>query len=56
VRSPDLWCLLLPPPSLPHKGGGVGRWACTHRAPNALEHPPPCGEGWGGGRGLTPAR
>src|SRR5690606_39015275 len=34
-----------PPPNLPHKGGGVRQ--CTWH--DAARHPPPCGEGWGGG-------
>src|SRR5690606_15499682 len=37
------------PPNLPHKGGGAVRWLILDRATTAIEHPPPCGEGWGGG-------
>src|SRR5690606_30779175 len=38
-----------PPPSLPHNGGGaVWRW-WHHLAGPTGPHPPPCGEGWGGG-------
>src|SRR5690606_37686591 len=40
-----------PPPSLPHKGGGALRCLGQDRATPPMEHPPPCGEGWGGGGG-----
>src|SRR5690606_40061335 len=48
-------CAGIPPPSLPHKGGGASRWLGLDRATDRIEHPPPRGEGWGGGRAMLGA-
>ena len=38
-----------PRPSPRERGEGAVRRTWPHRAPGTRPHPPPCGEGWGGG-------
>src|SRR5690606_17748699 len=39
-----------PSPALPTRGRVPALWFAHDPATHAMVHPPPCGEGWGGGR------